>query len=80
MYKRSGRIPDLAHLEQFFRPKADDNVIIVRPEVGYHIPILVDVNYGKMQRSRSLGPTWSRAIAYGVSRFVKKLEATEKPE
>ena len=38
-------------------------------------PILVDVNYGKAQRSLLLGSIWTAAIAAGIGRGLRQIQS-----
>ena len=74
MYTDTRRIPDVANLQEYFNPLVNSNVVVTKKTDGSVTPILTDTNFGKIQRSSTLGPLWSFAIAKGVSRFVQQLK------
>jgi hypothetical protein len=74
MYEKTRKVPDLANIQQGFNVLVNSNVLMSPKEDGVVIPILVDTNFGSIQRSRPLSRVWSRGIAGGVRRALDKLE------
>jgi hypothetical protein len=72
MRNNSGEIPDLACIEEWFKPHLNSNLLITGGEQP--LPMLIDTNFGKMQRSRSFGWLWTSAITAGVKNFIVDLE------
>jgi hypothetical protein len=76
MYRITYKIPDLANIQERFRPVTNSNVLVTsngsesRPS-----PNLTDTHFGKIQRSKILGPIWSMAIALGVKSFIEHIDA-----
>ncbi len=62
VYKETGLMPDIANIQQGFNVLGNTNIIIGEDQR----PILVDTTFGKIQRSKSLGPTWNTAIYCGA--------------
>lgn len=64
VYREERRMPDIACIENGFNVLVDSNILIREDEDD--TPILVDTNFGKTQRSRSLGPLWNALIYTGA--------------
>jgi hypothetical protein len=73
MHSETGEIADLANIEGAFRLIRTGNLVIQADSK----PWLVDTNFGKIQRSKRLGPAWSRMIARGVRHGIGKIEETQ---
>lgn len=72
VYRARKLMPDIANIQQGFSVVRNSNVVIdVFSEDSK--PVLVDTNFGKIQRSKSLGPLWTRAIYDGARRTQRKL-------
>lgn len=61
-FRKARQMPDIACVEDRFNVLRNSNVLITDDE-GH--PELVDTTFGKTQRSRSLGPLWTRFIYVG---------------
>jgi hypothetical protein len=73
MHHQTGLIPDLANVQTAFDPLLNTNVVMSPNEKDGVKPFLADTSFGKIQRSRALGPLWSMAIAQGVQRSLTRL-------
>ncbi len=77
MYAKTRKIPDVANLQEKFKPLHNSNVVVTKRADGLAIPILTDTNFGKVQRTSILGPLWSFAIAKGVFKFAEQIRVRD---
>lgn len=69
MYKSTGHIPDIGNIQTGFNVSRTRNVLINDNNV-----VLVDTNFGKIQRSKgAAGKMWRHGIATGARRSLKSL-------
>ncbi len=72
MYRETKQVADVANIETRFNIFKNGNLVVPTKGSSAGIPSLVDTNFGRIQRSKALGPTWSYFIARGIRRGVKK--------
>lgn len=72
VYRARRVMPDIGRVEQGFSVLRNSNVIIDAFSDNAH-PVLVDTNFGKIQRSGALGPVWNWQIYRGALRAQKQL-------
>lgn len=70
MYRRTGKIPDLACIERRFNPLNDPNTQVASGVDGVLTPVLIDTTYGRLQRQRYTGPLICKGIAWGVQKAL----------
>lgn len=71
MYRSTGVMPDIAHVEHAFRVSLTPNIIIERDSSW---PVLIDTNRGRTQRKPGIGRVWSLAMAVRARRELIRLE------
>jgi hypothetical protein len=76
MYFETGKIPDVANIQDGFDPFQNTNIIMANDGSDGIQPVLVDTNFGRIQRANGLGGLLSAGIAYGVTRAIEKLSWT----
>jgi hypothetical protein len=74
MYEETGKIPDLANIQEGFRPSVNTNVIVTEKAPGVFVPVLTDTNFGRVQRTFGIGGLLSIGIAVGVEKIISRLE------
>ncbi len=62
VYHKNKLMPDIGNIETAFNVFRNSNVLV---EGEDDQPVLVDTTFGKIQRSKALGPIWTRAIYTG---------------